>query len=89
MAAAHSDCPVWHQNFLKLDLPRNHFDGVYANASLFHVPSSELERVLGQLHQSLKKQGVLFSSNPRGEDEEGWNGDRLVATTPSLLGPAT
>jgi SAM-dependent methyltransferase len=74
MARAHSGCQVWHQNFLALDLPRERFDGVFANASLFHVPRSDLPRVLNQLNACLKSGGVLFSSNPRGNDEEGWRG---------------
>ena len=76
MARAHSGCEVWQQDFLKLDLPDNHFDGVFANATLFHVPSQELPRVLLALHASLKPGGVLFSSNPHGHNEEGWNGGR-------------
>lgn len=64
---------VWQQDFLALDLPPGRFDGVFANASLFHVPSAELPRVLRQLHATLKPRGVLFSSNPRGDNEEGWN----------------
>ena len=64
------------QDFLKLDLPDNHFDGVFANAALFHVPSQELPRVLLELHASLKPGGVLLSSNPHGHNEEGWNGGR-------------
>jgi SAM-dependent methyltransferase len=79
MARTHSGCEVWQQDFLKLDLPDNHFDGVYANASLFHVPSQELPRVLLELHASLKPGGVLFSSNPRGHNEEGWSGGRYGA----------
>ena len=62
---------VWHQNFLALELPDNHFDGIFANASLFHVPRRELPRVLRELGASLKPRGVLFSSNPRGPNEEG------------------
>ena len=76
MAREYSGCEVWHQDFLSLDLPEAHFDGVFANASLFHVPTSELARVLGQLHGTLKPGGVLFSSNPRGANEEGWNKGR-------------
>jgi SAM-dependent methyltransferase len=76
MARAHSGCEVWHQDFLKLDLPDGKFDGVFANASLFHVPTRELPRVLGELHACLKPGGVLFSSNPHGHDEEGWNHGR-------------
>src|SRR5690606_17032177 len=59
-----------------LDLPVSHFDGVFANASLFHVPSAHLPSVLSQLHACLKPSGVLFSSNPRGANQEGWNGAR-------------
>ena len=79
MARAYSDCEVWQQDFLKLDLPHDYFDGVYANASLFHVPSQALPHVLKQLHATLKPNGVFFSSNPRGNNEEGWNRDRYGA----------
>jgi SAM-dependent methyltransferase len=76
MARNHSGCEVLEQNFLRLDLPDEHYDGVFANAVLFHIPNQELPRVLRQLHATLKPGGVLFSSNPRGEGQEGWNGDR-------------
>ena len=76
MAREHSGCEVWQQDFLKLDLPPGRFDGVFANAALFHVPSQELPRVLSELHATLKPRGVLFSSNPHGNDEEGWNRGR-------------
>ena len=76
LARNHSGCEVWCQDFLKLKLPAEYFDGVFANASLFHVPSQELPRVLTELYVTLKPDGVLFSSNPRGENEEGWSGQR-------------
>ena len=76
MARADSGCEVWHQDFLNLDLPAGRFDGIFANASLFHVPRQELPRVLRQLCDTLKPGGVLFSSNPRGENDEGWKGSR-------------
>jgi SAM-dependent methyltransferase len=79
MARAYSGCEVWQQDFLKLDLPAGCFDGVFANAALFHVPGQELPRVLRELHATLKPRGVLFSSNPRGENEEGWQGKRYGA----------
>jgi SAM-dependent methyltransferase len=79
MARTHSGCDVWQQDFLKLDLPENHFDGIFANAALFHVPSQELPRVLLALQASLKPRGVLFSSNPHGHNEEDWNGGRYGA----------
>lgn len=76
MARNHSGCDVWHQDFLKLDLPKEYFDGIFANASLFHVPASELSRVLKELWAALKMGGVLFSSNPRGNNEGCWNQGR-------------
>jgi SAM-dependent methyltransferase len=76
MARKLSGCEVLEQDFLRLDLPEERFDGVFANASLFHVPSQELPRVLAELRTALRRRGVLFSSNPRGQNEEGWNGGR-------------
>ena len=76
MARAYSGCEVWQQNLVSLALPPALFDGVFANAVLFHVPSRVLPGVLSALHGTLKPGGVLFSSNPRGNNEEGWNGQR-------------
>ena len=70
-----SKFPILHQKFLHLELEDNSFDGVFANASLFHVPSLELSRVLKEIHSALRKGGILFSSNPRGSTE-GWQGQR-------------
>src|ERR1700737_2188255 len=71
MARADSGCEVWLQDFHRLDLPDGRFDGIFANASLFHVPSQELPHVLGQLRAALQPGGVLFSSNPHGQNQEG------------------
>ena len=76
MARSHSGCEVLEQGFLQLDLPAQRFDGVFANAALFHVPSQVLPQVLRQLHACLRPGGVLFSSNPRGAGQEGWSGER-------------
>ncbi|KPY49396.1 Uncharacterized protein ALO56_02118 [Pseudomonas viridiflava] len=76
MARTETGCEVLQQNFLELDLPPARFDGIFANAVLFHIPRQELPRVLLQLHATLKPGGVLFSSNPRGENQEGWQGER-------------
>jgi len=79
MARAYSGCEVLQQDFLKLKLPAGRFDGVFANAALFHVPGQELPRVLRELRATLRPRGVLFSSNPRGHNEEGWNQERYGA----------
>ena len=41
LARAHSACRVLEQNFLALDLPPGHFDGIFANAVLFHIPRQD------------------------------------------------
>ncbi len=79
MARSYSGCEVLHQNFLQLSLPSDRFDGVFANAALFHIPGQALPRVLKDLYTTLKPHGVLFSSNPRGNGQEGWSGDRYGA----------
>lgn len=79
MARAATGCEVLHQSFLALSLPPERFDGIFANASLFHVPTQELGRVLAALRDSLVPRGVLFCSNPRGADTEGYSGDRYSA----------
>lgn len=77
MARAYSGCRVLRQNLVKLRLPGQHFDGIFASASLFHVPPDDLPRVLSALRTALKVRGVLFALNPRGRDEQGWLGDRF------------
>ena len=79
MAREYSGCEVLEQSFLELSQPAGHFDGVYANAVLFHVPSQELPRILTELRTTLKPGGVLFTSTPRGNGQEGWNGERYGA----------
>ncbi len=76
MARAYSGCEVLHQDFLEMDLPQDQFDGVFANASLFHVPRQEMPRVLLELHRTIKSRGILFCSNPRGDNQEGMSGGR-------------
>ncbi|MGB6104658.1 MAG: class I SAM-dependent methyltransferase [Pusillimonas sp.] len=79
MAREESGCDVWHQNLFSLDLPADYFDGIFANAVLFHVPTQILPRVIAELRAALKPNGVLFSSNPRGHNVEGWQGSRYGA----------
>ena len=76
MARAHSRCEVLHQDLLAMRLPAGRFDGIFANASLFHVPSQGMPRVLAELSETLRPRGVLFCSNPRGNNEEGFGDGR-------------
>ena len=75
-ARSYSGCEVLLQDFLRLRLPTEYFDGIFANAALFHVASQEMPRVLKELWTTLKANGVLFSSNPRGHNQEGWSAGR-------------
>ena len=70
MAADHTGCSVLHQDFTKLDLPSSAFDGVFANASLFHVPKDLITKVLLDIFETLTVGGILFSSNPIGTGKE-------------------
>ncbi|GAC1532431.1 MAG: class I SAM-dependent methyltransferase [Polyangiales bacterium] len=79
MARASTGCEVLHQSFLDMKLEASRFHGIFANASLFHVPTQELGRVLRTLHAALRPRGVLFCSNPRGADTEGFSGERYGA----------
>jgi SAM-dependent methyltransferase len=79
MARSFSGCDVLHQDLLALTLPQHDFDGIFANASLFHVPTKALPRVLDALWLTLRPHGVLFASNPRGNGEENWQGGRFGA----------
>ncbi|CAE7221180.1 PEAMT, partial [Symbiodinium sp. KB8] len=75
MAREYTGAEVLHQDFHKLDLPPSYFDGIFANASLFHVYRTHLPAVLSTLHDALAPGGILFSSNPRAdEDTENFSG---------------
>jgi len=76
MARELSGRDVLVQDFLTLDLPPKSFDGVFANASLFHVPSAHLPSVLAKLFGALRPGGALVCSNPIGDDHEGYSDER-------------
>jgi len=44
---AHSGCEVWQQDFLKLDLPDNHFDGISPTPRFFMCQAKHTERIVG------------------------------------------
>jgi SAM-dependent methyltransferase len=53
--------------------------GLMACSPTRHVPSQELSKVLLEIKTALKPGGVLFSSNPRCDNSEGWNNGRYGA----------
>jgi 2-polyprenyl-3-methyl-5-hydroxy-6-metoxy-1,4-benzoquinol methylase len=46
------------------------FDGIWACASLLHVPNSEMDEVLRRLSRGLKARGVIYASFKYGNSEE-------------------
>ncbi len=79
MAQRRSGCPVSQQDLLALELPPAQFDCIFASASLFHIPPDSLPRLLTTIAQALRPGGVLFTLNPRGQNQQGWVGDRFCA----------
>ncbi|MDY6937854.1 MAG: class I SAM-dependent methyltransferase [Cyanobacteriota bacterium] len=69
MAKQASGCEVWQQCFESLDLPPETFDGVFANASLIHVPRRAWVSVLQNLWATLVPDGAIVMSMARGEGE--------------------
>ena len=43
------------------------FDGIWASASLLHVPMKELPKVMGKMRRALKPNGALYASFKYGE----------------------
>jgi SAM-dependent methyltransferase len=49
---------------------KDEFDGIWACASLLHVPKTEIKGVITKLVQALKENGIFFGSFKYGEGEE-------------------
>ena len=59
--------------FQEIDF-EDEFDGIWASASLLHVPSDEIGDVLQRLKKSLKENGVFYASFKYGDFEGERNG---------------
>jgi SAM-dependent methyltransferase len=55
---------------------KDEFDGIWACASLLHVPKMEIKGVMTRLAQALKENGIFYGSFKYGEGEE-FRGERL------------
>jgi SAM-dependent methyltransferase len=65
--------PLGHfhiQDITKLDLPDNRFDGIWACASLLHIPKKRLPTVLRKLYKLLKSPGIIYVGMQYGNGEE-------------------
>lgn len=60
--------PVLNISFQDIDF-ENEFDGVWASASLLHIPRNEINDVLNRIAKALKQNGVLYASFKYGDKE--------------------
>lgn len=77
LASAHCGLAVEVRRFQDLDWVAR-FDGIWACASLLHVPRAELPGVLGRLARALVPGGVLYASFKHGAGEREHNGRRFT-----------
>jgi len=62
-----------HLTFDEIDF-HEEFDGVWACASLLHVPRNRMDSIIRKIYLALKKSGVFYSSYKYGDKEEIKNG---------------
>jgi SAM-dependent methyltransferase len=77
MASEHCGLPVEVRRFQAVDW-EDRFDGIWACASLLHVPMAELPDVLRRLGRALKADGVLYASFKYGAGEREHGGRRFT-----------
>jgi ubiquinone/menaquinone biosynthesis C-methylase UbiE len=69
----------------KLSFLDDSFDGVWACASLLHIPKKEAETTLRELHRVLRPRGLIYASLKEGKGEsfvksqEYWDKERFYA----------
>lgn len=73
LASIHIGQDVLHMSFAEMDFEEV-FDGVWACASLLHVPRSEIYEILTKVIKSLKQNGTLYMSFHYGDFEGEHNG---------------
>lgn len=63
----------------------NQFDGIWANASLLHVPRQEMREVFSRLHRALGPEGILFCSYKNRKADFSEDGRSFTCYTPQAL----
>ena len=67
---------AYEMDFLHLDFPDGHFDGLFAQNCLLHVPKRDLTRVLQAILRVVRPGGLLYLGVYGGQDFEGvWEED--------------
>ncbi|MCG4454970.1 DUF3427 domain-containing protein [Pseudomonas sp. MMS21-TM103] len=77
LASQHLGQPVPVRSFAEVD-ELNRYDGVWACASLLHVPHAQMPDALARLWQALKPGGIFYCSFKVGEGEREHQGRRFT-----------
>ena len=67
-ASEYLHIPVRQMLFSELKF-KNEFDGIWACASLLHVPKTQIRDIMAKVERALKPDGVLYASFKYGEEE--------------------
>ncbi len=73
IASDYTGVSVKHLIFEELD-DWNQYDGIWACASILHVPKKELPNIFYKMHRALKKNGLIYTSFKYGMFEGERNG---------------
>jgi cyclopropane fatty-acyl-phospholipid synthase-like methyltransferase len=73
IASRNTGLPVRHMLFQELNETEK-YDGIFACASILHVPSNELPDIFRRMHRALKDKGILYVSFKYGTFEGERNG---------------
>lgn len=85
LAEKHTNHRIQHSTFLSFTTEQNSQDGIWACASLLHVPMNELVQTFLHLSQFLKTGGIFYCSFKYGNDEVERNGRRFTNLNEILL----
>ncbi|WP_077612046.1 class I SAM-dependent methyltransferase [Clostridium sp. Marseille-P2415] len=77
LAEIHTGLEVLQMTFEEMDFD-NVFDGIWACASLLHIPKKELSDILTKIARALNDKGILYMSYKLG-DFEGFRGERYFS----------
>ena len=84
LASKQTGVAAFQMRFQELNYEQE-FDGIWACASLLHVPFCELEDVLTRFRRALKTGGICFMSFKQGNGERFEDGRRFIDFTEATL----
>jgi 2-polyprenyl-3-methyl-5-hydroxy-6-metoxy-1,4-benzoquinol methylase len=84
LASRFTDLPIRLMTFEQITWAAR-FDGIWASASLLHVPRDSLSAVAQRLQRALTDGGVLYASFKHGDIEREKDGRRFTDMTEALL----